>query len=111
MGQERFPPIEPGAGVVTGGIVQEVKEGLFIGVAGQPSVGADVVLPEGAQIADLPAFDRFRAGLITGVGSQLVGDGPAPDAGTIGLETEPAMPFTGRRTIGGGGTGRQELGQ
>lgn len=111
MGQERFPVVEACAGVVAGGIVQEVKEGLFIGVARQPGVGADVVLPECTQIADLPAFDGFRLGLIARGGSQLVGDGPASDAGPIGLEAEPAMEFTGRRTVGGGRVRRQKLGQ
>jgi hypothetical protein len=106
MGRERFPGVEACAGVVAGGIVQEVKEGLFIGVAGQPGMGADVVLPECAQIADLPAFDGFRPGLIARVGSQLVGDGPASDAGTVGLEAEPAMELTGHRTVGGGWVGR-----
>lgn len=62
MGQEGFAWVEAGAGVVTGGVVQNIEQGLFVGIAGQPGVWAGVVLPEGTQIAGLPAFDRFGGG-------------------------------------------------
>jgi hypothetical protein len=45
-----------------------------------------VVLPERAQITDLPAFDGFGRGLVTGVRCQVVLDGPAADAGAVGFE-------------------------
>ena len=59
MGKQRFAGIEAGAGVVACGVVQDVKEGLFVGVVGQPGMWADVVLPQCALLASLPAFDRL----------------------------------------------------
>jgi hypothetical protein len=36
MGRKRFAWVEACAGVVTGGIVQNIEQGLFVGIAGQP---------------------------------------------------------------------------
>ena len=66
VGQEGFAGVEAGAGVVAGGVVQQVEQDLFVGVAGQPGVGAGVVLPEGAVVAGLPAFDGFGVAVCSG---------------------------------------------
>jgi hypothetical protein len=60
MGQEGFAIVEAGTGIEAGGVVEDVEEDLLVGGAGEPGVGAGVVLPEGAEVADLPAFDGFR---------------------------------------------------
>jgi hypothetical protein len=39
MRQKGFAWGEACAGVVTGGIVQNIEQGLFVGIAGQPGVG------------------------------------------------------------------------
>ncbi len=101
MGQQGFGGIEACADIEACGVVEDVEEGLFVGVAGQPGMGAGVVLPERAQIAGLPAFDGFGCGFVTGVGSELVLDGPAADAGAVGFEAEAAMEFAGTGTVGG----------
>ena len=44
-----------------------------------------IVLPKGAVIAGLPAFDGFGRGLVAGVGGELVFPRPAADAGAVGL--------------------------
>ena len=111
VGQERFGGIEAGAGVVTGGVVQQIEQDLFIGGSRQPGVRAGVVLPEGAPVADLPAFDGLGRLFVTGVRSQLVLDGPAADTGPVGLEVEATEQFTGAGTVGGGRLGRQKRGQ
>ena len=100
VGEQRFPWIEAGAGVVAGGVVQEVKEGLFVGVVRQPGMGADVVLPQSALLASLPAFDRLGSGFVTGVRGELVFNGPAANAGTIGFEVEPTEQFAGAGAVG-----------
>ena len=91
VSQQRFSWIEAGAGVVAGGVVQEVKEGLFIGVVGQPGMGADVVLPQSAFLASLPAFDRLGSGFVAGIRGEVVWDGPAANAGAVGFEVEAAQ--------------------
>jgi hypothetical protein len=66
MGQQGFAGVEACAGVVTGGIVQNIEQHLFIGLDRQPGVGAGVVLPERAVVAGLPAFDGFGRGFVAG---------------------------------------------
>lgn len=99
MGQQGFGGIEARSDIEACGIVQEVEEGLFVGVAGQPGMGAGVVLPERAQVAGLPAFDGFGCGFVAGVGGELVLDGPAADAGAVGFEVEPALKFAGAGAV------------
>jgi hypothetical protein len=109
MSEEGFAGVEAGAGVVTGGVIQDVEQGLFVGVARQPGVRAGVVLPDRAPVAGLPAFDGLADGFVAGVWSAVVGEGPAADAGAIGFETEPAMEFTGRGAVGGGRFGGEQF--
>ena len=111
MGQQGFAGVEACAGVVTGGIVQNLEQHLLVGLAGQPGVGAGVVLPERAVVTGLPALDGFGRGFVAGVRGQLVGDGPATDAGAVGLEVEPPVQFAGGGAVGGGRFGGQEFGE
>jgi len=111
VGQEGFAFVEACAGVVAGGVVEEVEQGLFGGVARQPGVGTGVVLPEGPEVAGLPAFDGFGCGLVAGVGGQLVFDGPAADAGAVGFKLEATMEFAGGGAVGGRGLGGEEFGE
>jgi len=110
VGQEGFARIKPCAGVETGGVVEDFQEDLFVGTAGQPGVRGGIVLPEGAVIAGLPAFDGFWGGFVAGVGGELMCDGPAADAGAVGFEVEPAMGFTGGGAVGGRWLGGEEFG-
>jgi hypothetical protein len=111
MGQEVFLWIEAGPGVEAGGIVEDVEQCLFFGLAWEPGVGTGIILPEGTEIACLPAFDRFAQGLETGVGSQVVGDGPTTDTGAGGFEIQAAMQFVGGGAVGAGRIGGEEFGQ
>jgi len=110
VGQEGFAWVKPCAGVEAGGIVEDFQQDLFVGTAGQPGVRGGIVLPEGTVIAGLPACDGFGRGLVAGVGGQLMGDGPAADAGAVGFEVEPAMGFTGGGAVGGRGLGGEQFG-
>ena len=100
MGQERFAGIESGAGVVTGGVVQQIEQDLFVGIGRQPRVGAGVILPAGTQVADLPAFNGLGRLFVARVGSQLVLNGPPADTGPVGLEVKAPEQFTGAGTVG-----------
>lgn len=109
MGEEGFAWVDPCAGVVTGGIVQNIEQGLLVGIAGQPGMGAGVILPERTQITGLPAFDGFADGLVAGVGSEFVLDGPAADAGTVGFKIQSAVEFAGASAVSRGRLGGKEF--
>lgn len=111
MGQEVFPWIEACTGVETGGIVRDVEQDLFVGLTWEPGVGAGIILPEGAKVAGLPAFDGFAQGFESGTGSQVVGDGPTADAGAVGFEVQAAMKFVGGGAVGAGRFGGEEFGR
>ena len=72
---------------------------------------AGVVLPEGAVVAGLPAFNRFAGLLVAGVRGEFIFDGPTTDAGAVGFKIEATVEFTGGGAIGGGWLGRQQFGQ
>jgi hypothetical protein len=111
MGQENFARVEPCAGVEPRGVVEDFQQDLFAGTAGQPGVRGGVVLPEGAVVASLPAFDGFWGGFGAGVGGEMMCDGPAADAGAVGFEVEPAVGFTGRGAVRGRRLGGKEFGE
>ncbi len=110
MGQEGFAGVKPCAGVEPGGVVEDFQEDLFVRTAGQPSVRGGIVLPEGPVITGLPAFDGFGGGFVARVWRELMFDGPAPDAGAVGFEVEPALGFTGGGAVGGRGLGGEQFG-
>jgi len=109
MGQQGFGGIKAGTDIVAAGIVQEVEQGLFGGVIWQPGMGTGVILPEGSQIAHLPAFDGFGRGFVTRVGSPVIFDGPAADTGAVGFETESAEEFAGTSAVGDRGLGGEQF--
>jgi len=69
VSQEIFGGIKVGAGVVAGGIIEDIEEHLFIGLAGQPTMRRGIVLPECPQVASLPALDWFGLGFETSIGA------------------------------------------
>ena len=102
VGEEGFCGVKACAGVEACGVVEDFQEDLFVVTAGQKGVRCGVVLPERAVVAGLPAFDGFGWGFVAGVGSELVFERPATDAGAVGFEVEAAVEFAGDRAIGGG---------
>lgn len=110
MGEEGFGGIETRAGVEAGGVVEDFEENLLVRGAGQEGVRGGVVLPEGAVVAGLPAFDGFGRGFVAGVGSKFVFHGPAADAGAVGFEVQAAVEFAGDTAVGARGFGGEEFG-
>jgi len=108
--QEGFAGVEAGAGVEPRGVVEDVQQDLLVGAAGQPGVRSGIVLPEGTVVAGLPAFDGLGHGLVAGVGRELMGDGPAADAGAVSFEVETTVKFAGGGAVGGGRLGGEESG-
>ena len=111
LGQQGFTLVEACAGVVAGGVVEEVEQALFGGGAGEEGVRGGVVLPEGTQVAGLPAFDGLGRLFVAGVRGELVLLGPATDAGAVGFEVEAAQQFAGAGAVGGGWLGREQRGE
>jgi hypothetical protein len=110
MCEQRFGGIEACARVEACGVVENIEENLLVCGAGQEGVRGGVVLPEGAVVAGLPAFDGFGRGFVTGVWGELVFEGPAADAGAVGLEVEAAAEFAGDARVGARRFGGEELG-
>ena len=69
-----------------------------------------VGLPERAEVADLPAADGLGGLFVTGVWGEVAGDGPAADAGAVGLEIETAEQFAGDGTAGRARRGTEQPG-
>ena len=103
-GQEGLAFVEAGGGVDAGGVVEPVQPARLVGRAGQEGQGRGLVLPEGTVVAGRPAFDGFGRGLVAGVGGQFVFQGPAADAGVVGLKVQAAVEFAG------GGAGAEQTG-
>jgi hypothetical protein len=100
MRQERFGRVKPRR-IPARGIIEKIEERLFFRATGKKGVRGGIVLPERAEIADLPAADGLWRALETGIRSKLLSDGPAADTGPVGLEAEAAQPLAGHRAVGG----------
>jgi hypothetical protein len=110
VGEEGFCGVEARAGVEACGVVEDFEEDLLVRSAGQEGVRGGIVLPEGGVVAGLPAFDGFGRDFVAGVGSVLVFEGPAPDAGAVGLEVEAAVEFAGDGAVRARGFGGEKFG-
>ena len=90
VGGEVFCGVNASAGVEAGGIVDDAKKGIFTRVAGEPGVRGGIVLPQCAEVADLPAAHWICGLFKTSVWSELVSDGPSANACAVGLKSEAA---------------------
>ena len=103
--------VEAGAGIVTRGIIQKIKQDLFVVRVWEEGMWGGIILPEGTQVADLPAFDGLGWGLVASIWGELAGQSPAANTGPVSFEVEPAMQFAGGGAVGGGRFGGEEFGQ
>ncbi len=109
MIQECFGIIKARRDIEAGGIVQEVEQDVLVRLAREPVMGRSVVLPEGAPILGLPAFDRLGGFLKASIGGQIILEGPATHTGAVGLKLPTPMQFAGGGTIGARRFGGEEL--
>lgn len=110
MGQQAFSVIEARASVQACGIVKNIQEDLFVGAIGQPGMRRGVVLPQGAVITGLPAFDGFGRDFETCVWSQVIFNGRSANTGAVGFEVEAAEQFAGDSIVGARWFGREQFG-
>jgi len=111
VGQEGFAVVEACAGIIAGGVIQQIEQDLFVRGIGKEGVRTGIILPKRAVIPGLPAFDHFACRLGAYVRSQMILDRPTPNAGPIRFEVEPTEKFTGDSTVGGGRFGREKFGE
>ena len=90
VGGEVFGGVNTSTGVEAGGIVDDAKKGILTRVSGEPGVRGGIVLPQCAEVADLPAAHWICGLFKTSVWSELVSDGPSANACTVGLKSEAA---------------------
>ena len=102
MRRKVFGMVDTGAGIDAGGVVDDVEQGIFRRVTGEPGVRRSIVLPERAEVADLPSADGFIGLFVASIRSEFVSDSPAADGGTVGLEIEAAEQLAGDGAVGGG---------
>ena len=68
-------------------------------------------MPESAQIAGLPAFDRFGGLFVAGIGGELVFESPPAHTGAIGNKVQALVEFAGPGAVRGRRLGGEELDQ
>ena len=111
MRQERFARIEPHQWQQAAVVVDESEQGRLCRQGGEPAVGGGVVLPELADLLDLPAADRLSGLLVAGIGREVLGERPAADGGAVEFERVAAMDFGSGKAAGRGRGGAEELAQ
>ncbi len=99
MSGERFGRVKTSACIEARGIVENVEERLFILAAREKRVRRGIVLPECAEITNLPAANGLCGRFETGIWSEVVSDGPTADSGPIGGEIEPSQKLAGDRAV------------
>ena len=74
-------------------------------------MGRGVVLPELADLLDLPAAHGLERLFVPGVGGEVVGQCPATHGGAVELESVAPMNFRGRKAVGCRRLGTEQLAQ
>ena len=111
ISQEDFAFIDFGAGEDAAAIIEHVEHGKEPGAVGEPRMGRSIQLPEFADLAALPTFNRSRRAEVgPGVG-EFVFHGPATNLGTIELVLAQSEHLAGSEAVGGRGVTAQALAQ
>ena len=111
MSQETFAWVEPNEGEKVAVVVEEFEQGRLLGLVCKPAMWRSVVLPELADLLDLPAAHRPGAFFVAGIGCQLLHEGPAADGRAIEFERMTAMHFRSGEAVGSRRVGTQQLAQ
>ena len=111
MGEERFARVEPGQWQEAAVIIDEFEHRRLLELRGQPAMGRGVVLPELADLLDLPATHRLGRLLVAGVRGEVMSHGPAAHGGAIQSQGVAAMNLGGGKAVGAGRPGTEQLAQ
>lgn len=72
MSQETLARVEPCEGKKAAVVVEEFEQRRLLGLVRKPAMWRSVILPELADLLDLPAAYRLGAFFVTGIGCQLL---------------------------------------
>lgn len=111
MSQEALARVEACEGKKAAVIVEDLEQRRLLGLVGKPAMWRSVVLPELADLLDLPATHRLGAFFVTSIGCQVVLEGPAANGGPSELELMTAMNFRSGEAVGGRRVGLEQLAQ
>ena len=111
MGEEGFARVESGQWQKAAVIIDEFEHRGLLGLRGQPAMWRGVVLPELADLLDLPAAHRLERLLVAGVRGEVVGQRPAAHGGAIQSQGVAAVNFRSGKAVGGRRLGTEQLAQ
>ena len=111
MSQERLARVEPRKGHDAAVVVNDFKQVQRLAPLAEPAVRRSIVLPQLADLLDLPAPHRFAWLLVFSVRGEPLPQSPAADAGAINLEVMATMRLRGREAVGGRRARLQQLAQ
>ena len=100
MSQQCLANIKPGQGQEPAVVINDLQEGKKLVATGEPAMRGSVVLPELADLLDLPAAHRLSRGFGVGWMSQSMNQRPAADGGTVQLKPETPVDLRCGKTVG-----------
>ena len=110
MGEEGFARVEPGQREKAAVIINEFEHRWLLVLGGQPAVGRCVILPELADLLDLPAAHRLERFFVA-VWGEMVGQRPAAHGGAVQGQIVAAVNLRSGKAVGGRRLGTEELAQ
>jgi hypothetical protein len=109
MGRKVFALVDAGSGDQAAMVIDEPQERRLALLAREPAMGRGVVLPELADVLDLPTADWPRRILAGTQWSQTLSQSPSADRGAMQGEVMAAEHLGSRKTVRTGRDGAQEL--
>ena len=91
MSQETLAGVKAREGKKAAVIVEDLEQRRLLGLVGKPAMWRSVVLPELADLLDLPAAHGLGTLFVSGIGCQVLEECPAADGGAIEFEIITAM--------------------
>ena len=111
MGVEVFAFVEAGTRDDSAVVVDDFEEGRLALLAVEPAVGRSVILPELADVLDLPAADRAGRFFAQAERREAFPQSPATHRGAVDGEVMAAQRFGSGEAVGTRRRGREELAQ
>lgn len=111
MRQEVLALIDPGEGQESAVVIDDFQERKEFWPAGKPAMRRSIVLPELADLLDLPAAHGPSRRFVFGVGSQALSERPTAHGGAIQLASMATMHLRGGKAVGSRRARLEELAQ
>jgi len=99
MREEEFALVYPGQWQQSTVVIDDLKQGQLLVALRKPTMGRGIILPELADLLDLPAANRLSLLLVLGVGSKTLSQGPSADRGAVDFKMVTTMNFGSRKAV------------